>query len=102
MGKKPSDNVIPLVALQTGDQLKCILEDFLFEGVSFTVTKYSLSLTKGGNVVTYTGQGNRIGGEVKRALAEIRKNQIVTFNNIWAVGPDGEEKKLANLSFKVI
>ncbi len=102
MGKKPTDNTIPLIALQTGDELKCILEDFLFEGVSFRVTKYSLSLTKGGNVVTYRGQGNRIGGEVKRALGEIRKNQIVTFNDIWAVGPDGEEKKLSNLSFKVI
>ncbi|TXC78850.1 type IX secretion system motor protein PorM/GldM [Luteibaculum oceani] len=102
MGKKPTDNVIPLVALTTGDEIKCILEDFLFEGVQFKVTKFSLSMTKGGNVVNFDQRGNKIGGEVKRALSEVRKNQIVTFNNIWAIGPDGEEKKLANLSFKVI
>ncbi len=102
MGKKPTDDVIQLVALKSGDKLFCVLEDFLFDGIKFEVTKFSLSTTRGGDLISYNTRGDRLSGEMKSAIGQMRKNQIITFNNIYAVGPDGVEQKLASLSFKII
>jgi hypothetical protein len=101
-GKKPSDSTIPLGSLQRTDEMKCILEDFVFEGVKYNVTRFEFSFMKGGSIVSYPNRGSRLGSNVKSAIKTLRKGQAVTFSNIFVKGPDGLEKPAANLSFKVI
>lgn len=101
-GKRPSDNSIPLGSLKRADEMKCILENFVFEGVKYEVTRFEFSFMKGGSLVSYPNRGSRLGSDVQGAINTLRKGQAVTFSNIFVKGPDGIEKPAANLSFKVI
>ncbi|MFO8235498.1 MAG: gliding motility protein GldM [Bacteroidales bacterium] len=78
------------------------MEDFLFD-LEYKVTQYTITTTdRGGYVQDIDKEGSRIDSEVREWLRNnAAKGRKVTFEDIVAVGPDGEEKRLNPITFTI-
>lgn len=63
-------------------------QEFAFEGMNYTVTKFNLTyIPKKGDAGFFQGAGNSLNGQMKGALAKARKGDMITVYNIEAMGP---------------
>jgi gliding motility-associated protein GldM len=75
------------------------LEGFEFDA-KFNVTRFSLLVVKPRqDPLSFTGTGNELTPEMHKALNGVVPGSIVVFSNIIAVGPDGTQRGLDNISF---
>jgi gliding motility-associated protein GldM len=70
--------------------------------VKFTVTKFTVSVVKNGEVVEARCTGNKLSGKAKNLLKGLKKGQKCYFEEVYAKGPKGGAKKIPSLIFKVI
>lgn len=86
--------------LRAQDAVFAKLDGFEFDA-KFAVTRFSLVIAKPrADVVTYTATGNELTPEMKKAMSAISPGTIVIFQNIIAVGPDGTQRGLDDMSFQ--
>jgi gliding motility-associated protein GldM len=75
-------------------------EDFDFEAVC-KVTSFKMSYQSGGLYTDITVKGNQITDVLKRTYKKLKTNDIVSFEEIKAIGPDGITVSLSPLTLKV-
>ncbi|MEI7594651.1 MAG: gliding motility protein GldM [Bacteroidota bacterium] len=99
-GKK--SGVIPKSQLQAAPFVVAVLEDFLFDGVSYKITGFKFSTVSGGIIEEAPCKGAAMDEKAKSILAKSRAGQKIYFEDIKAVGPDGSTRNLPSMIFKLI
>jgi gliding motility-associated protein GldM len=81
--------------LMVQNQIRAVLPNFVFEGVTFTVTKYSaLFVPKKGEARPSSGVGSAITPQLKGWVTTARRGDKVLIDDIYANGPGGIVKRL--------
>jgi hypothetical protein len=75
--------------------------DFIFDGITYQVKKYTLTVLAGSKPYEEPGTGNSLTSSMKTALAGVKAGNQIIISNIVAVGPDGSERLLGNIALKV-
>ncbi len=68
-------------------------DDFDFE-LSFKVTSFNVSAVIGGDVIDIPIKGNMLSEKAKSTIRKMEKDSRIYIEEIKAIGPDGEERKL--------
>ncbi|MES2629365.1 MAG: GldM family protein [Bacteroidota bacterium] len=100
-GKGPSDGDISIGALKEATKMTAVLRDFVFEGVKYEITGFTLIVPAAGGDIPFYSTSGEITAQMKDQISKMRAKQRVTFNEIKAVGPDKVVKLLPPLSFKL-
>jgi gliding motility-associated protein GldM len=67
--------------------------DFEFD-LNFVITSFTFSGNRKGDVVDYKGTGNRLTDEMRTFIRECKRGAKVSFEDIYAKGPDGKSRRL--------
>ncbi len=97
-GRKGGNINRELLAAQTG--VVAEMEGFEFD-LTFTVQSFTVSTVVGGFVRDARSNSNRITDEQRTIIQNARPNQRIWFDDIMAVGPDGSERRLPSLGFRI-
>lgn len=93
---------IDLSMLQAAKRVDAVLENFDFDLV-FTISEFTVSTTdRAGYQVEKSVKGGNINSEIRSSVYPLlKKGSKVIFEGIKAKGPDGSERELSPLVFKV-
>jgi hypothetical protein len=101
-GKKASDSKISKGTIAGGDRVFAQMDpEFIFDGITYQIKKYTLTILGGGKPYEENGNGNMLNASMKTALSGVKAGNQVVISNIVAVGPDGGERLLGNIALKV-
>ncbi len=98
-GKK--GGVIPKATLLAQTFVKAQLDNFVFDGLKFPVTSFTVSATIQGFTEEYSTNGATITAQQKGLIRQLNPGQKVYFENIRAKAPDGSIRDLGSISFKL-
>ncbi len=98
MGK--SKGVISKTMLLNSPGVIAELENFVFD-LKFKVTKFTITVTKGGYTSELTQKGNKFTSQQRNAIKNLKSGSKLIIENIEAKGPDGRTKVLSPIIFKV-
>ncbi|MBI9066616.1 MAG: gliding motility protein GldM [Salinivirgaceae bacterium] len=76
------------------------LEDFVFD-LKFVITKFTLVAQDGIYTREYISKGSQFTNEQKGAIKAAKRGSRITIENIEAKGPDGIDKPLSPIVFKL-
>lgn len=76
------------------------LEDFVFD-LKFKVTKFTITITKGGYTSELNQKGSSFSSQQKDAIKGLKSGSKIIIENIEAKGPDGRTKPLSPIIFRV-
>ncbi len=85
--------------VQTG--LVALLENFDFEA-RFNIVSFTVGYQKGPDYFEEKVQGALFNDKVKGILNGLKPKQIIIFDDIKVVGPDGTQRKIPQLAFKIV
>lgn len=92
----------PAAALLAQNTIRAVLPNFVFEGVTFTVTSYNaLYVPKRGNAEAVAGSGAAVTAQLKSFITRAKKGDKVLVDDIQAVGPGGIKKRLAPIAITI-
>ncbi|NNC84079.1 MAG: hypothetical protein HKN79_10925 [Flavobacteriales bacterium] len=100
-GKGTSDATIKYNELTASQGVAAVMKDFDFD-LRFSVTKFNISMSVGGQFITKASSSNRVTPEMKEMLSRAKNGQKVFIEGIRAKGPDGTVRSLGSLAFKVV
>ncbi len=100
-GKKPSDNTVKQTDLNAALGVIADLEDFVFD-LKYPIRSFDVTAIMGGDVRTLQSSSNRLTGDQKELLQQMRRNQTVIIENIKATAPDGTIRKLGSINLRII
>ena len=100
-GKGTGDATIKYNELTASQGVAAVMKDFDFD-LRFTVTKFNISMSVGGQFISKSSPNNRVTGEMKEMLKRAKNGQKVFIEGIRAKGPDGTVRSLGSLAFKVV
>ncbi|MEY3598006.1 MAG: gliding motility protein GldM, partial [Bacteroidota bacterium] len=101
-GKKPMDNTISRGELISNGTVAAVLDQsFIFEGISYSVTGFSLTINTGSVTVEKKSTNSQFTPEMKQILQNVKPGATVALTNITAVGPGGGSRRLAPIVLKV-
>jgi len=101
-GKGSGDSSIKKGELRAAQGVAARLENFEFEGVKFTVKQFKLTMIIKGQPIEKISKNAYLTQGMKDMIAGAKSGQRVFIENIRAVGPDGNPRKLGGLTLKVI
>ncbi|MDW8274652.1 MAG: GldM family protein, partial [Chitinophagales bacterium] len=81
--------------------LVAVLENFDFEA-RFNVVSFTMGYQKGPDYFEEKVTGPLFNDKIKGILQGLKPKQIVIFDDIKVVGPDGTQRKIPQLAFKII
>lgn len=89
--------------LQSHSHLFPLMKDFVYD-VKYRIVSYDFLIQKKGKEVFSVNSNNssKINSKVKSLLQNAQSKDVVFFQNIIAVGPDGKRRKLHPIVLKVI
>ena len=99
-GKTPTDRSIPKGDLQAAVGVAARMEGFDFE-VATTVRSFRMTATVGGNIVEKESNSNKVTGDMKAMLEQVRKGNLVMLSEIRVSMPDGTDRILPSITLKV-
>ncbi|QQS52697.1 MAG: hypothetical protein IPM71_08180 [Bacteroidota bacterium] len=67
----------------------------------FTVTSFDMKINSGGMKEEFTSDNRHLTDEMKSAIKKSGVNQVITFTEIHALGPDGSLRMLPNFSLRI-
>jgi hypothetical protein len=70
--------------------------DFEFN-LNFVITSFKFSGISKGDVVDIPGNGNTLTNQMREFIKGVRRGQKVFFEDIYAKGPDGKNRKLNSI-----
>ncbi len=100
-GKGQADATIPKTALTASQGVAAVMKDFEFD-LKFTVVRFEISMSVGGQFITKSSSSNRVTSEMTELLQRAKNGQKVFIEGIKAKGPDGTVRSLGSLAFKVV
>ncbi|MDA0973798.1 MAG: gliding motility protein GldM [Bacteroidetes bacterium] len=100
-GKGSSDETIKFSELIASQGVAAVMKDFDFD-LKFTVTKFEVSMSIGGQFISKSSSSNRVTPEISEMLKNAKNGQKVFIEGIRAQGPDGTVRSLGSLAFKVV
>lgn len=101
VGSKRGGN-ISLAELQANGGVDAILENFPFEGLKYRITSFTMTTTgKGGFSSELSSSNDRFTGRQLTTIGGLRRGSRIIIDQINAVGPDGRNRTLPALVFKV-
>jgi len=74
--------------------------DFDFD-LNFVITSFTFSGNRKGDVIDYKGAGNRLTEEMRTFIRECKRGSKISFEDIYAKGPDGKNRKLNSIVITV-
>jgi gliding motility-associated protein GldM len=74
--------------------------DFDFD-LNFVITSFTFSGNRKGDVIDYKGTGNRLTEDMKNFIRECKTRSKIFFEDIYAKGPDGKNRKLNSIVLTV-
>ncbi len=95
---------IPANEFKAQQGLRADLENFIFEGVKFSVSSYSVIAVGKGfteNIGLAQNVGAAFGAETRRIIDKAGAGTTITFDDIKAVGPDGRTRTLPPIPFNL-
>ncbi|MFT5337040.1 MAG: gliding motility-associated protein GldM [Sphingobacteriales bacterium] len=102
IGKGPETQAIALSTLKGANFLVADLKDFLFEGVKYNVTGFTLNYESRGISSEFKTSNQYLTAEMKGYIQTLKQGKTITFSRIKCVGPDNSERDIGSLVFKVI
>nr|WP_320117638.1 gliding motility protein GldM [uncultured Marinifilum sp.] len=87
-----------LLLAQSG--VEAVMENFDFD-LEFKIERFTVSTIVKGYTVDQTSRSRNFTNEQIGLLRNLKRNQKVYFENIRAIGPDGEARNLAPIIFKI-
>ncbi len=110
--KKVPDPV-PMVANQKGGTIgkglltaapivEARLENFLFDGVNYSVTSFKFSMIVNGLIQERQISGYRLDQNAINMIKNARSNEKVYFEDIKAKGPDGTTRSIGNVILRIL
>ncbi|MFH0893154.1 MAG: gliding motility protein GldM [Bacteroidota bacterium] len=109
--KKVPDHVAIIAGVKSGSVNKnqvvaapyitAQLENFVFEGVKYTVTGFLFSTMEGTMLKEYPCSGNKLSAGAISAVQKARSGQKLFFENIKAKGPDGTSRSLPSVILRI-
>lgn len=92
----------PAAALLAQNTIRAVLANFVFEGISFTVTSYNaMYVPKRGQAEAIPGTGAAITPQLKSFITRAKRGDKVLVDDIQAVGPGGIKKRLGPISITI-
>jgi gliding motility-associated protein GldM len=82
--------------IQNGRIMANMPDDFDFE-FNFRVTSFKMTLQKGFNQYSYESNSEKLTEEMKKEIKTTNKGQVVIFDEILVMDPDGESRTLMPL-----
>ncbi len=93
---------ISIAELKANGGVDAILENFPFDGLKYKVSAFTLTTTaKGGFANELHSNSRNFTSAQLRAISKLRQGNRLIIDGILAVGPDGKNKKLPPLVFKI-
>lgn len=86
--------------LAAQDEVHAVLENFDFD-LHFKITEFTLSVAKDGKSIDLHSNSNKITEEQKDLIRNTNQDQKVYFLDIRCAGPDGHERELLPVVFKI-
>jgi gliding motility-associated protein GldM len=74
--------------------------DFDFD-LNFVITSYTFSGNRKGDVVDLKGVGNRLTEDMKNFIRDCKRGSKVNFEDIYAKGPDGKNRRLNSIVISI-
>ncbi len=93
-GKIPKQRLVAQVGVGA------VLEDFLFD-YQFEVQRFSVTATVNNYTESEPSTSYRFTQKQKDLINKVPLNQVVVIENIFALGPDGEERDLSAIVFTI-
>ncbi len=93
---------ISIAELKANGGVDAILENFPFEGLKYKVSGFTMTTTAKGGFANELQSGSRNFTSAQlRAISALRQGNRLIIDDILAIGPDGKNKKLPALVFKI-
>jgi gliding motility-associated protein GldM len=86
--------------LTTQQGLTAVQDDFLFD-IKYTVTRFTIVVTKGEFTDDRVSNSQRFTDEQKRLLSGLRRGDRFVIEDIYAEDPNGREIPLTSINFKI-
>ncbi|HUQ96801.1 MAG TPA: gliding motility protein GldM [Chitinophagaceae bacterium] len=101
VGGTPSGENVPAGSFKAQGGVGAYIKDFPFE-LKYSVTSFSISAdTDDGDIAEAASQGNAWSPQARALVNRVHAGQMVTIDNIRAVGPDGRSRKLPSLVYYI-
>ncbi len=97
-GRKGGNIARNVLLAQTG--VLAEMENFDFD-LTFTVTGFTVSSTQRGFVVDHRSSSNRMTDAQREIIRQAGRNDRIYFEDIIAVSPTGDERRLPTVSFRI-
>jgi len=104
-GKRPADGAISrgeLISGANGGGVGAAMDpSFIFEGISFNVTGFSLTINTGSVTVEKKSSSGQFTAEMRQLIQNVKAGATIALTNITATGPGGGTRRLAPIVLKV-
>ncbi len=101
-GKYPTDNVITKTQAKNAQGILAEMKDFDFEAKA-TIKSYTLVVVSpDGKINEQNSNGNKQGDGQKAAIEKLKPGQSFSLENILCKMPDGTDRKLSNITLRII
>ncbi len=93
---------ISVAELKANGGVDAVLENFPFDGLRYQVTGFSLvATTRGGFINDLPSDGRNFSSNQLSAINGMKRGSRVIIDNIQAKGPDGKQRSLPSLVFRI-
>jgi gliding motility-associated protein GldM len=100
-GKYPTDNTVKPSDLTAALGVFAELKDFVFD-LNYPIKSFDITLVRGADVKTLSSSSNKVTEEQKEMLRQVRRNDVISIENIRATAPDNTIRKLGGINLRVI
>ena len=81
--------------------LIAVIEDFLLDNISYKITSFTISTSGAGFLNEYKCNDGKLSSNAIAGIKSAKSEQKIYFEDIKAIGPDGQERTLPSMIFKL-
>ncbi|RYF84627.1 MAG: gliding motility protein GldM [Chitinophagaceae bacterium] len=101
VGGQPSGASVSANILANQEGIAAGIKDFPFE-LKYSIAEYQIiGLNEEGDIVKASGNGPGFTDQVRRIIKMAKPGDMIQFNNLYCIGPDGRRMKLASLVYNI-
>jgi len=101
VGGQPSGASVSANVLANQEGIAAGIKDFPFE-LKYTIAEYQVvGLNEEGDVIRASGNGPQFTDGVRKVIRVAKPGDVIQFNNLYCIGPDGRRMKLPALVYNI-